>query len=831
VQYAYNAKGTLATVTDPAGGITKYTYDASNNLLTVTDARGIVQAQNTLDANGRVVQQVRPDGGALTFSYALLNPLAVTSQVMQAQVTDSQGVQAIYRFNPQGFVTDVTATQGQTRHVERAPGTNVVSFVKEASAATTYTYDSNGNVLTSTDATGLTTRFTYDPVFNKVTSITDPVGNVTRFTYDGHGNLLTSTDANGNTTSYQYDPTGLLLQVTDTLGQKTQFTYDALGNLISVADPLGNTSSYAYDGISRLIETKDALSRLTSFSYDALSRLTKRTDPKSGITQFTYDPDGNLLSVQDARNNTTAFTYDVMNRLGTRTDPLGKADTRAYDTNGNLVSFVDRRGQTSTFTYDNLNRLVGQSYQDATVARTYDVLGRLAQVNDSAAGVFSFAYDLVGRLTSSSNPNGTVNYAYDGRGAMASRQVAGQPALTYTYDPAGNLVSAALPQASANFAYDPRNQLSAISRLNGVSSTFAYDSDARVLSLTHSAGASTIDAESYTYDAVNSRTGHSTSIGQSLITQPTVNQFNFANQLIQFGTVQNSYDANGNLIQEGNTASYAWDARNRLKSIMTAAGQTTTFTYDFAGNLIAQADSGTSLNLAKSFVLDNLTNVAYQTASDGTSYSVLSGRSIDSHLAIAQSNGQVQYGLSDAINSTTATVDQTGAVKAQFLYDSFGQTTATGAYPFQYTGRVPVSANLYYYRARFYNAATGRFISEDAIRFIRKDANLYRYARNVPTNFRDPYGRQASPGDGFTVDVSDQTPHGPYGDWPSWPTSLTPSCPNRQMCLDLAYCTAQSGKPCMPGGGENPDAPEQHGTPSTGVPPLQQCPASQQPAD
>src|SRR6202011_6006525 len=103
-----------------------------------------------------------------------------------------------------------------------------------------------------------------------------------------------------------------------------------------------------------------------------------------------------------------------------------------------------------------------------------------------------------------------------------------------------------------------------------------------------------------------------------------------------------------------------WDSRNRLKSIVTGAGQTTNFTYDFSGNLIAQADSGPTLNLTKYFVMDDLTNVAYETASDGTSYSVLSGRSIDAHLGVIQSTGQVQYGLSDALNSTVATVDQTG---------------------------------------------------------------------------------------------------------------------------------------------------------------------------
>ena len=119
---------------------------------------------------------------------------------------------------------------------------------------------------------------------------------------------------------------------------------------------------------------------------------------------------------------------------------------------------------------------------------------------------------------------------------------------------------------------------------------------------------------------------------------------------------------------------------------------------------------------------------------------MLAGQSIDSHLAIVQSNGPVQYGLSDAINSTVATVDQVGAVKSQFFYEPFGQTTTTGSYPFQYTGRLPTANGLYYNRARFYNSQTGRFIKEDPIGFAGGGMNLYRYVSNSPTSFSDPFG-------------------------------------------------------------------------------------------
>jgi len=49
-------------------------------------------------------------------------------------------------------------------------------------------------------------------------------------------------------------------------------------------------------------------------------------------------------------------------------------------------------------------------------------------------------------------------------------------------------------------------------------------------------------------------------------------------------------------------------------------------------------------------------------------------------------------------------------------------------------------ARLDYYRARFYNSQTGRFISEDPIGFGGGDVYLYRYVTNNPLSFADPLG-------------------------------------------------------------------------------------------
>jgi RHS repeat-associated protein len=59
---------------------------------------------------------------------------------------------------------------------------------------------------------------------------------------------------------------------------------------------------------------------------------------------------------------------------------------------------------------------------------------------------------------------------------------------------------------------------------------------------------------------------------------------------------------------------------------------------------------------------------------------------------------------------------------------------------FRYTGREWDSeTSLYYYRARYYDPATGRFLSEDEIGHD-EGMDLYLYVRNNPINLVDPTG-------------------------------------------------------------------------------------------
>jgi RHS repeat-associated protein len=754
-QYTYTPHGLLASVTDPLGRKTTYTYDALDRLTAVTqgadtplaattrreyDAAGNVTAtvdadghrtEITYDALGRVLSVKGPDGGVTSYSHDAAGN--VTS------VTDPLGHKTTYAYDTRNHPLTVTDPAGNATTYRYDAGGRSTAVSDPLHDQTQRQYDARGRVISTTDPAGAVTHFAYD-VADHLTAITDPLGNTTQIAYDSRGRRISETDPAGAVTRYEYDDANELTAVVDPGGNRTTYTYDAFGRLITETDPLGHVTTYTYDAVGQLIARIDRDGRQTQFAYDALGRLTQETWVGGGnVIHYTYDAAGNLLSAID-NFSALVYTYDALNRP-TSVDNTGTPGappvvlTYTYDAAGNVTQVADAiNGQAAgltSYSYNALDQMTritqsGTGVAPKRVDLTYDPTGRFATIErysdlggTQLVATSTYAYGAPGRLTSlthTSAAGATLDYE------------------NITYDAAGRISSSTDGDGTTTYTYDKRGELT------GADHTAAGLGD-----------------EAYAYDAggnrVSSGTGPS---GQS-------DQIGPGNELASDGTFNYTYDAEGNLtrrttIADGSTRDFVWDYRNRLVSVIdkTAGGtqtQRVDFTYDAGDRRISktvQAAGGTTETF---FVSDGDNVVLEFRDSDGPGGAnppVLSARNlfgpaVDEVLAQDDGLGHVLWSLDDHLGSVRDLIDSSGTVVNHLTYDSFGkllaQSDPSRSIGYGFTGReLDAETGLQYNRARYYDANTGRFLSEDPSRFTTGTLNLYAYVGNDPVDLIDPFG-------------------------------------------------------------------------------------------
>jgi RHS repeat-associated protein len=217
------------------------------------------------------------------------------------------------------------------------------------------------------------------------------------------------------------------------------------------------------------------------------------------------------------------------------------------------------------------------------------------------------------------------------------------------------------------------------------------------------------------------------------------------NRLTNTATTSYVYNANGNMVSKtvgANTTQFYWDYENRLKQVILPSGQNVVYKYDALGRR-SERNVNNSTSWTK-FTYDGQ-DVILDQNSDGTSVTYLNGAGIDNKIRQTV-NGQAQYFLSDHLGSTNALTDATGTVISSTNYDSFGNAT-NSSFPtrYQFTGReFDDLTGLHYYRARFYDANLGRFISEDPIG-LNGGINPFVYVKNNPLFYKDPLGLTENP--------------------------------------------------------------------------------------
>jgi len=795
----FNNYPRLRQVSYPDGSAIQYGYDTNSGLMTTfTNGRGIVEVTNAYDTNQRVVSQTHADGGVYTFDYSVAG---------QTTMTSPNSAQTSWSYNAYGYITQKITPDGTTTY-NKTSGTNQLSSVTDPlNRTTSYSYYAtsdarNGLIQSITDPLANVTSYEYETTYGLPTKITDARGKINTISYTPSGAPPTQaviSDPLSNQTTVIFNSYGMPTSIADPNNHTTTFTYDSNlhAELTRVTDALGNATRYSYNPIGWLASATDANGKTAQYGYTPLGRVASVTDPVGNTTHYLYDPNGNLSTVSDAKNHSIYYEYDGRDRITKMTDQLGRYETYAYytgtqitsTTGDNLKSYTDRKGQTTTINqYDAMNRIHLVTFGDnSTTSFSYDAAGRATGITDSISGTIGFTYNDFGctncagrgldRIAQETTTLSTLSYTYDANGRRASMTVANEPAVTYGYDDAGRLTSLARVIGSTsrtyNIGYDNAGRRNALqiplaAANSFVTTTYGYDIANRLTGMLLQGAAAQIDNLTYTYDPNGNRTSFTRTVAQALSPPVSGTSYDAANQMLTYNGKNLSYDQNGNLqsrIDVCGTTAYTWDARNRLTAINGYKSDCTALTASFSYDALNRRTSKTINGTTTQYVYDGSDIIQEITNSVKTNYV----RTLDIDEPLTRISGSsIRHYVKDALGSTLALTDDTGAAVTTYTYDAFGNMTASGEAsenPFQYTGRENDGTGLLYYRARYYSPEMQRFLSEDPIRLNGGDINFFTYISNNPVNWVDPEGLQQ---------------RSPYGE-----ITMPPSLPKR--ALDYVY--------------------------------------------
>jgi len=714
----------LSIMKDGLGNITRLgDYDALNPRQ-IIDKNGHAWHYSYDSTTGNLTGIVNPENEVTNYEYDATEPNDLIT------VTDPAGDITRFEYDTKGNVEST---------IRIVDGSNIETSIARYANGQVETITTPPN---SSANTAAETRYTYD-AYGYLSTVTDPLGKVATFSYDPGGRLLNKEDPDHVDIDYSYYPLNQVKTMTDMLDRVITYTYDRNGNLDTIEDPRNMITDYDYNDRDLVETVTSATIRIAKYDYDEAGRTTRITNAKDNFWEMSYDEAGNLSS------KTTPLSSN-----GTYTDTFNE-----YYPDGTLKRLTDRNGRETNYAYDGVGRMTAMNITSGNqYAYHYYDNGYLESITRNTIQIGSFLYDARGKLTSyTDSSNKTVTYTYYPGGNLRTITYPGSKVVTYDYD-ARNLLTSVTDWRGRSTSYDYTDggRLEKITYPNGAYIEYLYDAYFRLVTVSNKESDGTVIAQ-YTVDVFDNLDAPErvTTTGGIPAPVPALNEtysYDDNNRISSAGTATFTHNDMGEIltrIQGGTTDSFNWnsdDVPGQLQS-MVVNGTTRTYEYDGLGNRIAATVGGVTTR----YVFDvsgRLANVIAETDSTGnvTAY-YLHGLGLVARIETDTAESAHYYHY-DRHGNTVALTDNSGIVTDQYSYDPdpFGYAIAkqgSTENPFTFVGRYGVmdeGDNIFYMRARFYDAKAGRFLNEDPIGFAGGGLNLYEYVGGNPIMGIDPSG-------------------------------------------------------------------------------------------
>jgi len=359
---------------------------------------------------------------------------------------------------------------------------------------TIFTYDSGGNLLTSTNALGHVTHFANYDANGRPGKMTDPNGIDTLYAYDQLGHVASVTIKNpvptqpDAVTTFEYDVEGRVSSITSPATQKVSIDHDLAGQVTAIRMANGDKATFTRDAMGNVTHQQvtrydGILIREASWTFDGLGRMLTETLGPGRTHSLAYDKLGNVTTITSARSNATAQAFDGLNRLVSSVAPDTGASVASHDAFDRTTSFTDPHAVQTTFVRNGFGDVIQEVSPDR--------------------GTSTYYYDAGGDLTASIDGRGQrIDYVRDALGRILSKTPVGRPTseiIAYTYDTpvitgsysVGQLASTSDATGNTQFGYDHHGNITKKRRNVGATSVdlaYTYDLADRIQTITYPSG-------------------------------------------------------------------------------------------------------------------------------------------------------------------------------------------------------------------------------------------------------------------------------------------------------------------------------------------------------